>query len=400
MLQLQSLRTWTLLTAAVAVLGFASHHVLADDESRQDSPQPEAQDSDQPEAEEEEVDPYAVPEEASSEEVSLLIRRFMRMTPESRSPDAFLEHFSKINESTDKILALELDEETMLQAVQLKFGVLTLLDRLGVEDAAEKRQEFAVAISKDERPAVAAEGRKLALLGRVQQVPALSGEEQQQLIDDVAAYLQDGPIEGDHLGIAMQTASGLEYSNPELAVDAYNLFAKYIESAEDPQLAAYAESMRGAARRLDLPGNEIKITGTTLDGEPFDIKDLKGKVVLVDFWATWCGYCIEEFPNIRENYEKYHDQGFEVVGVNLDEEPETVVEFLENEPVPWMTLIEPEAENRGVEGNPNASYYGITGIPQAILVGKDGKVITIRARGDELTMHLDEIFKSDDPAGE
>jgi len=64
-----------------------------------------------------------------------------------------------------------------------------------------------------------------------------------------------------------------------------------------------------------LTGEPVKVSGKTVDGKPFDISEYKGKVVIVDFWATWCGPCLAELPNLKKIYQKYHDRGLEIVGV-------------------------------------------------------------------------------------
>jgi thiol-disulfide isomerase/thioredoxin len=148
------------------------------------------------------------------------------------------------------------------------------------------------------------------------------------------------------------------------------------------------ESFAGTLRRLSLPGHPMEISGTLLSGKPFDQKSLAGKVVLVDFWATWCGPCIAEIPNVLEQYEKYHDKGFEVVGISLDEEKDKVDAFVADKKIPWPIIY----AGKGWQ-DPVAQFYGISGIPQLILIGRDGNVITLNARGEALVKKLAELFK-------
>jgi len=138
----------------------------------------------------------------------------------------------------------------------------------------------------------------------------------------------------------------------------------------------------------DLVGKPFALQGYTLSGQPVDIAQLKGKVVLVDFWATWCGPCVAEIPNILENYKKYNQAGFEVIAVSLDSDMEALAEFVAKEQPPWIVLADKHPQNQ----NSMASAYGIRGIPAFVLVGADGNVITVNCRGPRLGQELAKIF--------
>lgn len=140
-----------------------------------------------------------------------------------------------------------------------------------------------------------------------------------------------------------------------------------------------------------LVGEPIEIDGTLLSGKPFDRKSLAGKVVLVEFWATWCPSCVAEMPNLLAQYEKYHDQGLEIVGVCLDEDREAVKQFVAEQKIPWPILHE-EPAGAGWR-HPLVARYGISGIPTVILVGRDGTVIAPDIGGETLAAELAAIFK-------
>ncbi|MBN1854169.1 MAG: redoxin family protein [Pirellulales bacterium] len=164
-------------------------------------------------------------------------------------------------------------------------------------------------------------------------------------------------------------------------------FIKAIQKDSRPAIQAAIKPLEGVLRRLTLIGNEMEIEGLLLNGEPFDWASYEGKVVLVDFWATWCGPCLQEMPNVKKAYQQYHDKGFEVVGISLDQEIELVEKYVQTEEIPWAILFSPDKEANGWN-HPMAVHYGIHGIPSTMLVGKDGKVISLSARGPQLEKQL------------
>src|SRR5277367_1881964 len=83
------------------------------------------------------------------------------------------------------------------------------------------------------------------------------------------------------------------------------------------------------------PSDPVDLTFTALDGSTVDLADLRGKVVLMDFWATWCPPCREEVPNVVNVYNKYHSRGFEIVGISLDQDRNALSEFIANNGMPW-----------------------------------------------------------------
>jgi len=173
----------------------------------------------------------------------------------------------------------------------------------------------------------------------------------------------------------------LEQSSPELAGQAYTEVGKLVAQSSDKKTAQFGKTLQGAGRRVNLLGKKIEVKGTLLDGKEFDWAKYKGKVVLVDFWATWCGPCRAEIPNIIEMHEDYHARGFEVVGISLDRTKDAATDYMEEKKLPWVSLFDPEPA-KGAEKM--TEYYGIFAIPQAILVDREGNVVSLNARGPEL----------------
>jgi peroxiredoxin len=116
-----------------------------------------------------------------------------------------------------------------------------------------------------------------------------------------------------------------------------------------------------------------------LNGKPLSVSQFKGKVVLIDFWATWCGPCVQELPNVLKAYEQYHGKGFEIIGISLDSEKEKLTAFIEKNKMTWPQYF----DGKGWESKLGAKY-GVNSIPATYLLDKEGKIIGKGLRGDAL----------------
>ncbi len=295
----------------------------------------------------------------------------------------------------DKILdQVEVDDDFHGKAAKLKLESLTMLGQLGDQEAAGAAAEYAETLVDSADKDLAAEANQIVIVGQARKIfSAGDVPGAAKLVEKVAGMLAASPDDGRVAMLAMQLSGALEHmpGAEQVALASYETFGKAFASSGDPQIKAMGESFAGKLRRLSLPGNEMEISGTNLDGSAFDQKTLAGKVVLVDFWATWCGPCVAELPNVLAAWDKYHDRGFEVVGISLDQDRDALEGFLKEREIPW-TILHEEPKGEGWQ-HPLATYYGITGIPTVILVGRDGKVITMDVRGEKLEEELSKLFQ-------
>ena len=168
----------------------------------------------------------------------------------------------------------------------------------------------------------------------------------------------------------------------EVARGAYDaLLQKF---GADEELAA---KVRDDLERLAMVGRPAPpLDLTDIHGRPIRLVDLKGKYVLVDFWATWCEPCLAELPNQRASYERFHDRGFEIIGISLDDRPEDLSAFVEARKIPW-----PQAHDPSNAGTAVASYR-VGNIPSSFLIGPDGKVLRLELRGPALGETLEKLL--------
>lgn len=133
-------------------------------------------------------------------------------------------------------------------------------------------------------------------------------------------------------------------------------------------------------------GDVIDLSFRSMNAGKVNLSEMKGKVILLDFWATWCGPCIAELPNVKEAYKEYHEKGFEIIGISLDSDKGALKGFIRDNDMPWPQFF----DGKGWK-NELAQEYGVRSIPSVALV-RDNKVIALNVRGSGLDSQLKKLL--------
>jgi thiol-disulfide isomerase/thioredoxin len=343
----------------------------------------------------EEPDPFAVPD-GSPEELLEYVEGLMDVRPKSNDMAGFAEYRKNIGQAmvtaADGILAKTPTDEQAKKAVFLMLNGLTTLESTGDAAAAERLQGLPAELEKAGLSKFVRMAKSFPLQGRLKRARRMQPDEIKQLIGEVEAFLGDGPMQAEDVNMAMRAGMMAEdVGDNEWAGEVCKRLGMMISENEDKSIASMGAKLIGVGRRMNLVGNEMPLEGVTLEGEPLDWSKYEGKVVLVDFWTTWCGPCIQEIPNIRQNYDAYHNRGFDVIGISVDRDREALVSFMNEHEEPWVVLCDRDLAESPT-GEMMADRYGIFSIPTMALIGTDGKVVTMNPRGPKLGRELEKLL--------
>ena len=179
--------------------------------------------------------------------------------------------------------------------------------------------------------------------------------------------------------------SGMGQMEYEQLKERYNLLGEKAKaSAQGKAIAAQIAKLESTAIGQIAPNFTI----TTPEGESISLYDIKGKVKLIDFWASWCGPCRGENPHVVEIYKEYHPKGLEIFGVSLDNNKEAWVKAIADDGLVWKH----GSDLKGWQSAP-AQVYSVSGIPHTVLLDENNKIIAKNLRGDELKQKIAELLK-------
>jgi peroxiredoxin len=184
-------------------------------------------------------------------------------------------------------------------------------------------------------------------------------------------------------GLAALTAA----KHPAAAMIAETMVERFAQTYPTPmkRIVEQVKSLRAFSIGAVAP----TFSGESPEGDQIALEDLRGKVVLIDFWASWCGPCRRENPNVVRLYNQYREKGFEILGVSLDRTKDRWVKAIADDELTWLHI----SDLKGWQSK-YAKQYGVSSIPQTVLLDKDGRILARNLRGKALEDKLAEIFST------
>jgi peroxiredoxin len=236
----------------------------------------------------------------------------------------------------------------------------------------EKSKETLLQIRTLHRPGTPGYDSLLAIYNEI-------SDQMDQLVDKTIAENADTPLAAYFLN-----RTAYNRTTPEAVDEALAIVAAAPDNAFTDALRERRDRLAASAVGQKAPD----FTQAQPDGTPLSLSELEGQLVLIDFWASWCGPCRGENPNVVKLYDRFHDKGFEILGVSLDSDREDWLQAIEDDGLRWKHVSDLDAW-----GNAVAEQYAVRSIPHTVLVGPDGVILARNLRGAALEAKVAEILE-------
>lgn len=270
-----------------------------------------------------------------------------------------------------KLAAKEKDDSERAGLERDRCQYLGMLATLGDDDARASLEELAGGLGSQTIMAKSA----LALSKWWQ--ASKDAAAQEKILTDYTTVAKANTT-NDNVVLTLAIMATIGSASDDNSIKAAEVLRKVMTTDRAKKLASQIDP-NGALR--ELVGKPLVASGRTTLGKTFSTADWKGKVVMLDFWATWCGPCNEEIPRMKEIYKTYHSKGLEMIGVDCDSDDDTVISFTKDKQMPWPQLRE-TSQGGSEQWHPLAVQWGVMGIPTMFLIDKKGVLRYIDARED------------------
>ncbi len=329
-----------------------------------------------------------------SKEMQVLLDELQKLDQNSPTPDKGPKAISKYN--ADRVVIIENliaaaknEDERAQWTRQMVDGLAAAVQTVGYKEGLKQLQQIRDELQKQsqDQDLIAYVTYRTLLADYSSQLQSTQSDKLRDVqgwwLAQLEEFIKKYPNSDDSAEAMLQLAVTQEFSGK--VAESKKWYTRLVESHGATEAGTRGA---GALRRMNLAGKELELAGTSIAGGNLDSKQYRGKVLLVIFWSSWCKPCTEDLPQILELYSKYHNKGFDVLGINLDATSDLAHAYIKQHKIPWAQIH----EQGGLESAP-ARDFGVISLPTMFLVDDSGKVVNRSATVSDLKKALPNLLK-------